>query len=103
METSSIMNQPFGAPAGLSIGDSQLNITHAATSDPDLALTTKDPVELGRAIEGLPELERLVLSLHYYEELNFKEIGMVLNLKRSKISRIHNRAIYSLKTNCSHS
>ena len=57
----------------------------------------KDSIELGRAIDRLPELERLVLSLHYYGELNFTEIGMVLNLKQSKISRIHNHAMYRLK------
>lgn len=102
METASIMNQSIGNPVGLSIGKPRLNSTCAA-ADPGLSLTAKDPVELGRAIEDLPEMERLVLSLHYCEDLNFNEIGMVLNLKQSKISRIHNRAICRLKTSCSHS
>lgn len=103
METISAVNQSIGNPVGLSIGKPQLNITRAAAADPGLSLAAKDPVELGRAIENLPEMERLVLSLHFYEELDFNEIGMVLNLKQSKISRLINHAIYSLTTSCPHS
>jgi RNA polymerase sigma factor for flagellar operon FliA len=103
METISTMNQSISDPVGISMGQPLLNIKRAAAADPGLAFAGKDSVELGRAIEDLPELERLVLSLHYCEELNFIEIGMVLNLKQSKISRLHNRAIYRLKTSCSHS
>lgn len=103
METSLVMNRNIGNPVALSIGNTQLNISRTGIADHGPSLADKDPVELGRAIEDLPELERLVLSLHYYEELNFEEIGMVLNLKQSKISRIHNHAIYRLKSNCSHS
>jgi len=103
METISAIKQSIGNPVGLSIGNQQLHITRPAAADPGVSFADKDPLELGRAIDRLPELERLVLSLHYYEELNFTEIGMVLNLKQAKISRIHNHAMNRLKTGFTHS
>jgi RNA polymerase sigma factor FliA len=41
------------------------------------------------AIGELPEKERLVLSLYYFEELTMKEVGKVLNLTESRISQLH--------------
>ncbi|GGO85028.1 RNA polymerase sigma factor FliA [Marinobacterium nitratireducens] len=52
---------------------------------------------LARAIEGLPERERLVLSLYYDEQLNLKEIGQVLGVSESRISQIHSQAAHRLR------
>lgn len=52
---------------------------------------------LKNAIDSLPEKERLVLSLYYYEELTLKEIGLVLELTESRICQIHSRAILRLR------
>jgi RNA polymerase sigma factor for flagellar operon FliA len=52
---------------------------------------------LGRAIEQLPEKEKLVLSLYYYEELNMKETGKVLNITESRVSQIHSQAVLRLR------
>ncbi len=52
---------------------------------------------LGRFIEELPEHERLVITLYYYEELTMKEIGKVLNLSESRICQLHGKAIILLK------
>lgn len=52
---------------------------------------------LTEAIEGLPEKERLVITLYYYEELNLKEIGAVLDLSESRISQLHSQAIVRLR------
>ncbi len=101
MGSPTITNQTAVNPVGLPIGEPQLNIPQSAAADPGIPFAVKDPLELGRIIEELPELERLVLSLHYYEGLDFSEIGMVLNLRQSNISSIHDRAIFSLKT-CRH-
>ena len=38
-----------------------------------------------------------MLTLYYYEEMNFKEIGEVLSVSESRISQIHSKAIYRLK------
>ncbi|ADI85804.1 MULTISPECIES: FliA/WhiG family RNA polymerase sigma factor [Geobacter] len=52
---------------------------------------------LTESIESLPEKERLVITLYYYEELNLKEIGAVLELSESRISQLHSQAIVRLR------
>ena len=49
------------------------------------------------AIRDLPEKQRLVLSLYYYEDLNLKEIGRVLDVTESRVSQLHTQAILKLK------
>jgi RNA polymerase sigma factor for flagellar operon FliA len=44
---------------------------------------------LAEAIDGLPDRERLLMSLYYNEELNLKEIGEVLGVSESRVSQIH--------------
>src|SRR5262249_51800798 len=48
---------------------------------------------LGDAIDGLPEKERLVLSLYYYEEFTMKEIGALLGVNESRVSQLHTKAM----------
>jgi RNA polymerase sigma factor for flagellar operon FliA len=50
-----------------------------------------------KAIESLPEKQRLVLSLYYYEDLNLKEIGDVLDVTESRVSQLHTQAILWLR------
>lgn len=50
-----------------------------------------------QAIEGLPERERLVLSLYYEQELNLKEIGAVLHVTESRVCQLHGQALVRLK------
>jgi len=52
---------------------------------------------IGDAISGLPERERLVLSLYYDEELNLKEIGLVLEVSESRVSQILSQATKRLR------
>jgi RNA polymerase sigma factor FliA len=52
---------------------------------------------LQSAIEELPENERLVLTLYYYEELTMKEIALVLNVTASRISQIRSSAILHMR------
>lgn len=54
-------------------------------------------VILKDAIEALPEKEKLVLSLYYYEELTMKEIGLVLKLTESRVCQLHSKAILRLR------
>ena len=49
------------------------------------------------AIDDLPEKEKQVVSLYYYDELTMKEIGEVLNLTESRVSQIHTKAILRLR------
>jgi RNA polymerase sigma factor for flagellar operon FliA len=54
-------------------------------------------VALATAIEGLPEREKLVMSLYYQDELNLKEIGLVLGVTESRVSQLHGQALARLK------
>ena len=53
---------------------------------------------VGDGINRLPEKEKLVISLYYYEELTMKEIGKVLDITESRVSQIHTKAIILLQT-----
>ncbi len=53
------------------------------------------------AIDSLPDREKLVLSLYYEQELNLKEIGLVLEVSESRISQIHSQAAARLRTRMS--
>jgi RNA polymerase sigma factor for flagellar operon FliA len=52
---------------------------------------------LARAIEQLSEKERMVMSLYYFDELNMKEAGEVMNITESRVSQIHSQAIMRLR------
>ena len=52
---------------------------------------------IARALDRLPEKERLVVSLYFYEELNLKEIGEIMGVTESRASQIRSRARIRLK------
>ena len=52
---------------------------------------------LAEAISRLPEREKLVVTLYYYEELTLREIGEVLGVTESRVSQLHTKAILRLK------
>jgi RNA polymerase sigma factor for flagellar operon FliA len=52
---------------------------------------------LAEAIALLPERERMVLALYYDQELNLKEIGLVLGVSESRVSQIHSQAAARLR------
>ena len=58
---------------------------------------------LGEAISRLPEREKLVVTLYYYEELTLREIGEVLGVTESRVSQLHTKAILRLKARLSSS
>lgn len=66
---------------------------------PDVALRQDQfRKELARAIDSLPEREKLVLSLYYEQELNLKEIGSVLEVSESRVCQIHGQALARLRS-----
>lgn len=82
-----------GAPFGL------LDVLEdKGTESPQNQMIARQTVErLAEAIDALPEKERIVITLYYYEELNLKEIGAVLDLTESRISQLHSQAIVRLR------
>jgi len=66
---------------------------------PDEAMDKSEAKELlVNAIKSLDERDRLVLTLYYYENLNYKEIAQVLNITVSRVSQIHSKIILELKS-----
>ncbi|HHH36374.1 MAG TPA: RNA polymerase sigma factor FliA [Gammaproteobacteria bacterium] len=57
---------------------------------------------LAEAIAGLPERERLVLTLYYDEDLNLREIGAVIGVSESRVSQIHSQALIRLQSRLGH-
>ncbi len=66
--------------------------------DPTANIETVETKEiLAQAIDNLPEKERLVVSLYYYEELTMKEISLIMNLSEARICQLHTKAIFRLR------
>jgi len=53
---------------------------------------------LAEAIAALPEREKLVIALYYYENLTLREIGEVLGVTESRVSQLHTKAVLRLKS-----
>ncbi len=62
-----------------------------------LCLNSEMKELLAHAIAELPEKERQVLALYYYEELTMKEVGAVLGVGESRVSQIHSMALVRLR------
>ena len=77
--------------AGFADTDKSNNPLYATTMK-----SARDKIREG--IMSLPEKQRLVLSLYYYEDLNLKEIGQVLDVTESRVSQLHTQAVMKLKS-----
>lgn len=87
--------------ASFNRGDKKLMmglIENKKSSNPAAAVNYKKIQErIKEGIKSLPEKQRLVLSLYYYEDLNLKEIGQVLDVTESRVSQLHTQAILKLR------
>ncbi len=87
---------PEGSGGQISVLDT---ITDPNAVDPEgeaQASELKD--RLAEAIESLPERERLVIALYYYENLTLREIGEVLGVTESRVSQLHTKAVLGLRS-----
>ncbi len=80
-------------------GDEELAYIPGSPEDSPLFRCLKGEMKqcLIDAIEDLPEKERMVLTLYYYEELTMKEIGQTLGVVESRVSQIHSSAVVRLR------
>ncbi|MDR3139067.1 MAG: RNA polymerase sigma factor WhiG [Treponema sp.] len=80
----------------VSIGDS---IESPASLNPDV-IVEKDEIRrvIIEAINDLPDKEKKILVLYYYEDLTLKEIGQVLEVTESRVSQLHTKAILRLRS-----
>jgi RNA polymerase sigma factor FliA len=102
--------QLLGELKGLEIGT--LHVEHNEDSgDEELAYVPGKPEEdplfrclkgeleerLTDAIQHLPDRERLVMTLYYYEEMTMREIGLALGVVESRVSQVHASAVAHLR------
>ena len=67
--------------------------------DPEEAIDTVELKDrLADAIEPLPDRERLVIALYYYETLTLREIGDVLGVTESRVSQLHTKAVLGMRS-----
>jgi RNA polymerase sigma factor for flagellar operon FliA len=67
--------------------------------DPVLAFESEETkFLLAKAINTLPEREKIVVTLYYYEGLTLAEIGQVLGVTESRVSQLHTKVTMTLKT-----
>ena len=81
-------------------GDEELTYIPGSPEEDPLFRCLKGEMkqQLADAIDELPDKERMVLTLYYYEELTMKEIGLTLGVVESRVSQIHSSAVLRLRT-----
>lgn len=81
-------------------GEEELNYIPSPASDDPLFRCLEGEMRgrLMAAIDGLPEKERLVLTLYYFEELTMKEIGSTLGVVESRVSQIRTSSVLKLRS-----
>ena len=86
------LDQPFAD------SDRTQEVASTDHAEPDDAFAqTQFNDRLQEAISKLPERERLVLSLYYQQDMNLKEVGMILEVSESRVCQIHGQALLRLK------
>ena len=92
-----VWNLSFGT--GTNVIDVYVNYLPSDNDDSPLLQCLQSEMKdlLARAISELPEKERQVLALYYFEELTMKEVGMTLGVGESRVSQIHSMAVVRLR------
>lgn len=80
--------------------DSEDRFQYADTADSPLQTLQHDEFQgnLTAAIASMPEREKLLLSLYYNDEMNLREIGVILGVSESRVCQIHGQALLRLRT-----
>jgi RNA polymerase sigma factor for flagellar operon FliA len=76
----------------------EASIESPSSMNPDI-IVEKDEIRrvIISAINELPEKEKKILVLYYYEDLTLKEIGQILEVTESRVSQLHTKAILRLR------
>ena len=91
-----ILGSPGGSGDGEAprLGDMLQDPTALPTFEAEL---TERKHQLGKAVSRLPERERMVVTLYYYEGTTFKEIGRILEISESRVYQLHGQAVVRLR------
>ena len=79
-------------------GNPEAEIGNQDENTPEEELLNKEQKQLlAEVIDGLPEKERLVITLYYYEGLLLKEIAEILQVTESRVSQIHSKVLAKMR------
>lgn len=81
--------------------DAENHADPSATSAPQRLVESEHVTQLQQLISRLPEQQRRVLALYYYEELNLRQVGEILKVSESRVSQIRSQALRRLKSEVS--
>jgi len=95
------LNEPR-SPAGSAGDDGHASMADllrdTSSGEPTGRIELEEKIRaLSRAITELPEQERIIVTLYYYEEMRLKDIGELYGVSESRMSQIHGRALVLLK------
>lgn len=94
-----LSKEDFGDAVGAGVqGENSFMARTSVSKDPMDSLRFHEVKQMiARAIQRLPEHERMVMTLYYYEELTMKEIGQVMGYTESRVSQLHTKAVLRLR------
>ncbi|MEA4883667.1 MAG: FliA/WhiG family RNA polymerase sigma factor [Clostridia bacterium] len=73
-------------------------VSDIGSPDPEMVLEIEELKNaLIDAIDSLPERERMVIAMYYYEEMTVKEIAQVMRVSESRVSQLHTKAMMRLR------
>jgi RNA polymerase sigma factor for flagellar operon FliA len=78
--------------------DAENHADLTVTPAPQQMVETEHVEQLRGLVSRLPEQQRRVLALYYYEELNLRQVGDVLHVSESRVSQIRSQALKRLRT-----
>lgn len=88
------LNQTFDSDDGFTLSE----IIPSDSETPDNEYNSLEQKELlVKEIKALPERDRLIITLYYYENMNYKEIASVLDITVSRVSQLHSKIMKELK------
>ena len=95
----SALDELWSAPDSSGDSVSLLDTLHDKTApDPERIMEQNETRDrIAEALERLPEREKLVIALYYYENLTLREIGEVLRVTESRVSQLHTKAVLGLR------
>ena len=91
------LNNELSTQTPMSLDDMGIDVRDQAVRQDQTVHAKERAAKIKGLIEGLPERQRLVLSMVYYNELSQKEVARVLGVTEARISQLHKEALGRLR------